>query len=197
VDSEDARATLVAFLARADAIMSTDAARREDLATIGSTMRVLVRVGEPHQRIERSHLPVPELLQAAVMIRPVVLGKERVNLSKVLAAAGFLVRDAPEHVRAPVADARRSLPRFLSAGRWTLMVAGPDGETRLSDVEIAELWFNAHVWHDDADKQWALRQVPEDERLICATVWVSDRVLAVRAVQQLVVDLRRAGHVAA
>jgi hypothetical protein len=80
-----------------------------------------------------------------------------------------------------------------------VMVAHPgEGQaTRLTDVDIAELWFNAHVWHDDQDKQWALRYIDTDECLICGTVWMSDRILVVRAVQQLIVDLRQEGHLSA
>lgn len=66
--------------------------------------------------------------------------------------------------------------------------------SRLTDVEIAELWFNAHVWHDDQDKQWTLRYISEDECLISATVWASDRVLVVRSVQQMILDFRQGGH---
>jgi hypothetical protein len=44
------------------------------------------------------------------------------------------------------------------------------------------------------DKQWALKHISEDECLISASVWVSHRILLVRAVQQLIADLRQAGH---
>ena len=60
--------------------MRTAAAQREALATVGSTMNILVRVGQREHRIERTHLPEPELIQAAVMLRPVVfLQKEPVQ----------------------------------------------------------------------------------------------------------------------
>ena len=47
--------------------MTTDAAQREDLATIGSTLKVLVRVGEKLQHIERTHLPEQEVIHAATL----------------------------------------------------------------------------------------------------------------------------------
>lgn len=195
-DTEGAKGTLIAFMRRAERIMATSAAQREDLATVGSTMKVLVRVGERQHRIERSHLPVPELLEAAVMIRPVVLQKEPVHLGGVVNAVGFLTQDAPAQVRDLVRAVKRDWPRLLTSERWVVMAAraGESSGSRLTDAEIAELWFNAHVWHDDQDKQWTLRYISEDECLISATVWVSDRVLVVRALQQMIVDLRQAGH---
>lgn len=195
-DPTTARRALAAFTDRAAAIMRTTAAQREDLATVGSTMNILVRVGQREHRIERSHLPEPELLEAAVMIRPVTLQKEPVQLGKVLGAVGALMPNAPQPVLTGVRDVRREVNRLLAAERWVVMVAGPGvaEATRLTDVEIAELWFDAHVWHNDVDKQWKLRHISRDECLISASVWVSDRILVVRAVQQVIVDLRQAGH---
>ncbi len=195
-DTEGAKRTLIAFMRRAERIMATRAAQREDLATVGSTLKVLVRVGERQHRIERSHLPVPELLEAAVMIRPVILQKEQVHLGRVVHAVGLLTLGAPAYVRDIVRAVKRSWPRLLTSERWVVMAAraGESRGSRLTDVEIAELWFNAHVWHDDQDKQWTLRYISEDECLISATVWVSDRVLVVRALQQMIVDLRQTGH---
>jgi hypothetical protein len=99
-DPHGARRTLAAFAGRAEAIMETAAAQREDLATVGSTMNILVRVGQREHRIERSHLPVPELIEAATMLRPVtVLQKEPVQIGKVVNALGLLLMDAPQPVK--------------------------------------------------------------------------------------------------
>ena len=196
-DPDSARRTLVAFADRASAIMRTAAAQREDLATVGSTMNILVRVGQREHRIERTHLPEPELIQAAVMLRPVVfLQKEPVQIGKVLNAVGLLLMDAPAPVRELLGEVQRQLNKLLTAERWVVMVAGPGAPepTRLTDVEIAELWFDACIWHNDMDKQWALKHISEDECLISASVWVSHRILLVRALQQLIADLRQAGH---
>lgn len=196
-DTEQAKQTLGAFLRRAERIMATTAAQREDLATIGSTMQVMLRVGQREQRIERSHLPEPELLEAAVMIRPVILQSEPVHLGKVTSAIRQLTQNAPASVQGLAREVKQQWFKQLSGERWVVMVAkaGEPRETRLTDVAIAELWFNAHVWHDDQEKQWALRHINRDECLISATVWVSDRVLMVRALQQLIVDWRTAGHI--
>ncbi|MCF6506591.1 hypothetical protein E9549_04085 [Blastococcus sp. MG754426] len=196
-DPDGARRTLAAFADRAAAIMRTAAAQREDLATVGSTMNILVRVGQREHRIERTHLPEPELIQAAVMLRPVVfLQKDPVQIGKVLNAVGLLLLDAPQPVRDYLRDVQRQVNKLLKAERWVVMVGGPGAPepTRLTDVEIAELWFDAHVWHNDMDKQWALKHISEDECLISASVWVGHRILLVRAVQQLIADLRQAGH---
>jgi hypothetical protein len=196
-DTRAAQQTLRTFLARAERIAATQAAQREDLATIGTTMQVLMRLDQKHQQIERKHLPVPELLEAAAIVRPVTLERERVYLGKVASALGLLTLTAPERERTVVRALQKSWHKHLRGERWIVMVAHADEpqQTRLTDVEIAELWFNAHVWHDDEDKQWALRHIGESECLICATVWVSDRVQVARAVQQLIVDLRDSGHI--
>ena len=133
------------------------------------------------------------------MIRPVTLQKEPVHLGKVLSAVGALTPNAPRSVLTGIREVRRQVSKLLVAERWVVMVAGPGctESTRLTDVEIAELWFDAHVWHNDMEKQWALRNISEDERLISASVWVSDRVLIVRGVQQLLLDLRDDGHLSA
>jgi len=196
-DLNSARGTLAAFASRAAAIMETAAAHREDLATVGSTMTILSRVGERMHRVERSHLPQPELIEAATMLRPVtVLQKEPVQIGKVLTALGLLLMDAPQPVRDLVGDVRAHVNKSLKAERWVVMVAGPgtDAPTRLNDVQIAERWFDAHVWHNDLEKQWVLRHVSRDDCLISASAWVSHRILIVRALQQLIVDLRQAGH---
>jgi hypothetical protein len=198
-DPEQARRIVKAFMARAERIMSTDAAQREDLATMGSSLQVMVRAGAREQRIWRTHLPETELIHAAAIIRPVILQRELVHLGRVVGAIGFLTRDASDEVQRVVRVLRRSWHPNLYGERWVVMVAHPlEGQaTRLTDVDIAELWFNAHVWHDDQDKQWALRYIDTDECLICGTVWMSDRILVVRAVQQLIVDLRQEGHLSA
>lgn len=180
--------------------MGTAAAQREDLATVGSTMNILVRVGQREHRIERFHLPVPELIEAAVMLRPVmVLQKEPVQIGKVLTALGLLLLDAPQPVRDLVPEVRRKVNAALTGERWIVMVAGPgvDEQTRLTDVEIAEQWFDAHIWHNDLDKQWVLRHISQDECMISASAWVSHRILIVRALQQFIVDLRQSGHLGA
>lgn len=195
-DPQTARQTVAAFVDRAGAIMRTAAAQREDLATVGSTMNILLRVGHREQRIERNHLPEEELLHAAVMIRPVTLKKEPVHLGRVMGALGSLMPNAPQPVLDGLRQMRREVNRLLAAERWIVMVAGPGAteSTRLTDVEIAELWFDAHIWHNDMDKQSRLRNISRDECLISASVWVSDRILVVRSLQQLVSDLRSAGH---
>lgn len=198
-DGERARRAIAAFGERAAAVMATAAAQREDLATLGSTMKILMRLGQREHRIERSHLPELELVQAAVTIRPVMLQKEPVHLGKALSAVSQSMPTAPPGVGEWLRGVRRQVNRSLSASRWVVMVAAP-GEpqaTRLTDVQIAELWFDAHLWHNDLDKQWMLRHIGRDECLICATVWVSDRILIVRAVQQLIADLRAAALLAA
>jgi hypothetical protein len=111
-------------------------------------MKILVRVGQQEHRIERTHLPEPELIQAAVMLRPVVfLQKEPVQIGRVLNAVGLLLMDAPQPVRDHLREVRRRVNTLLTAERWVVMVAGPGAPepTRLTDVEIAELWFDAHI----------------------------------------------------
>lgn len=193
---DEARRTINAFIRRAERIARTDAARREDLASVGSTMKILVRMGHRQQRIERTHLPEPELIQAATVIRPVVLKREQVHFGRVVNGIRLLTLDAPSAVTELVVKVKKSWPSMLTAERWIIMVSkiGEAEQTRLTDVEVAELWFNAYVWHDDQAKQWALRHLSEEECLISASVWVSDRILLVRALQQFIGDLQEADY---
>lgn len=196
LNDDQARATVAAFLRRADRLMATSAAQREDLATIGTTMKVLVRLGQREQSIERSHLPVPELHEAANVLRPFVLQKERIHLGRVLGALVYLTGDAPTEVFELAKDMGKTWSKYLEAERWIYMAASADGgpDTRLTDVEIAEHWLYGEAWHNDEARLWALRRVSDSEAMICATVWVADRILMVRAIQQFIVDAQQAGH---
>lgn len=183
------------FLRRVERVLATPAAQREDLATIGTTLRLLVAPVQGRHRIERSHLPQSELIEVAVLLRPIFAERDDIFIGKVTAALGLLAGGAPGEGAEPVALLRKAWPAVTKGWRWKMMVASPDAPeaTDLTDAQIAELWFNAHVWHSDMEKEWALRHIPESETLICATVWVADRVRLVRGVQQLVADLRSAG----
>lgn len=194
-DLETAAARVTAFLRRAERIMATPAAQREDLATIGTTMRLLIAPVQGQHRIERTHLPQSEPLEVAVLLRPVFAESDDVFIGKVATALELLTRGGPREFTEPVGQLKKAWPALVKGWRWKVMVATPNAPTvtDLTDAQIAELWFNAHVWHSDMDKAWKLRHISDDEALICATVWVMDRVRLVRAAEQLILDLRRAG----
>lgn len=192
-DLDAAAGRVTAFLRRAERIMATPAAQRADLATIGTTMRLLASPVQGQHRIERSHLPQSELLEVAVLLRPVFAEGDDVFIGKVTTALGLLTRGGPQEFKQPVGELKKAWTALVKGWRWKVMVADAPTATDLTDVQIAELWFNAHVWHSDMAKAWQLRHISDDEALICATVWVMDRVRLVRAAQQLIVDLRRVG----
>ncbi|MCW2678041.1 MAG: hypothetical protein JWR70_3081 [Modestobacter sp.] len=58
---------------------------------------------------------------------------------------GQLLMDAPQPMRDLIREVRRQVNELLTAERWVVMVAGRGvtEQTRLTDVEIAELWFGA------------------------------------------------------
>lgn len=196
LDDDQAKATVAAFLRRADRLMATSAAQREDLATIGTTMKVLIRLGQRQQSIERSHLPVPELHEAANVLRPFVLKKERVHFGRVLSAVVQLSRDAPADVRDLARDMKKTWSKYLDAERWVVMATDPGGgpPTELTDVQIAEHWLYGEAWHDDEDRRRALGRISDGEAKIAATVWVADRILMARAIQQFILDAREHGR---
>ncbi len=184
-----ARGILDHFRRRGGSILRSAAAERQDLATIGSTMQVVFGGPGLPSRMERSHLPRAELLEAATLLRPLYFNQsDSVYVTKVASALSTLAGDN-EGLLDYTRDLRRQLPRILKSERWYLMLAAGGLEQRFSNTEIAELWFDAEVWHSDLDKQEALRHVGEGERLICATVWVSERLLLTKALLEIIDDL--------
>jgi hypothetical protein len=137
VNAADAKARIAAFMRRAELIMATDAAQREDLATIGTTMTVMFRLDRRVQDIERSHLPETELIAAATMVRPIVMKKELCEVGGVVNSVSFLTQNAPVAVREQVRTVRDTWRKMLAEPRWTLMVAHDGEHTRSSSRRYA------------------------------------------------------------
>jgi hypothetical protein len=192
IDATDAKARVNAFMHRAGLIMETDAARREDLATIGTTMKVMFRIDSRVSDFQRSHLPETELIAAAAIVRPITLGDEPCEVGGVMNAISLLTQGTPG-LSQKVRLVKQTMQKMLCEPRWTLFVAHDgDKQIALTDIQIADLWLYADVMHGNPVKQAMLKHISRDERRIAGTVWVGDRILLARGIQQMIVDLRRA-----
>lgn len=185
------------FQGRADLISDSDIAKRLDLATLGSTMKILVRVGESKVRIEREHPPVSQIEQAAARLRPVFLPQEIVHHGKVTKALSYLTQKEAPEVKALAKAVSSAWKGFDSQRTWA-MEAGkfgekPDTTGQLWDRQIAHDWLYGYVIHNDLDAQHRIRYISPDDRMMAGLLWVKDATLLVRATQQLIVDLEDVG----
>ncbi len=188
---EEHRERIESFLERAAKILSMSAAQRQDLATLGSTVRVFGRLGDPVMDMQREHLPEEEIMAIAGLIRPLTLSREPVEISNVFASIGYLTQSAPPEMKQAIRSYKKIALARMAGWRWRFMTSSDNEPNGLTDREIAECWMYANLVHADLERRRRIQHVPEGERYLAATVWVSDCVLVTRAVQQLIFDLRR------
>lgn len=185
------------FQGRAELISDAEIAKRMDLATLGSTMKILVRVGESKVQIEREHPPISQIEQAAARLRPVFLDQEVVHHGRVMKALGYLTRNEAPEVKAVVKAVKTAWQGFDGQRTWA-MEAGefgenPDTTGQLWDRQIAHDWLYGYVIHNDLDAQHRIRYISPDDRMMAGLLLTKDAILLVRATQQLVVDLEGVG----
>ncbi len=63
---------VTSLLRRTDRILATPTSQHEDLATIITTLHLLLAPGQGRQLIERSRLQQGELIEVAVLLRPIM-----------------------------------------------------------------------------------------------------------------------------
>lgn len=200
MDKELAWKRLRRFRSRAKRIADTDIARRADLATLGTTLQVMTRVGTPWATIFQEHPPEAEIITGATLLRPVFLKEEDVYHHNVISALGFLVRDRSPEAKKAVANCKETWKAATRSSYWAFEAAlGENLEDRMPqtwDRDIAKDWLVADIVHDDEDAQHRLRLVSETDKILAGLLWVKDGILLVRGTDQLIVDLEDKGELA-
>lgn len=158
-------------------------------------MQILARVGEPLSTFVREHPPVEEIEAAAARLRPLFLERDGIHYNQVAKAVSSLTQNsAPEVIQRVTAcrEAWRSLP---GSETW-FMQAGTESDMtpQTSDRQIAKDWLYGDLIHADAEAQYRIRHIPEDDRIMAALLWVKDSILLTRATYQLIVDLEDLGE---
>jgi hypothetical protein len=171
----------------------------EDLATLGTSLRVLAAVGHPGMtRIEQSRPKTSQIREAAAVLRPIMLDRDYVNHNNVMASIRHLTQSASATAKSNVEAVRTGWQRFPKSPYWSM--AGIDQSTGVSmgyqnDRQIAEAWLYADLVHADPVRAHEIRLVPEEQRLVAATLWVKDAILLTRATQMLLIDLEDASEI--
>jgi hypothetical protein len=158
------------FLDRAERVLSCELARREDLATVGTSGKFIASLTEGQPvvwSIERSHPPESDVESAATRVRPLFLKDERVQHGRVTNALGALAAGAPEPQRELVRSLKRAWKQHETGYRWALgsTRSGGSGEMR-NDRQIARDFLYGHLVHADADARQRLRGIPEESAFL-------------------------------
>lgn len=192
--------TVEAFRDRAERILRCQIAQREDLATIGTTLQVVLLLdGSGMSRLERQRPTDMEIDQAAALCRPLFLEQDSVSHLKVTKAISGLVhegRTASPGQAELLKALRKAWQDHEGAWRWKVGSSrdnSPGAQELRTDRQIARDFLYGDLVHADADARRRLRLVPEDERFVAAGVWATDAVRLVQATKRLIIDFEAAG----
>jgi hypothetical protein len=186
------------FLDRAGRVLSSEIARRDDLATVGSTMKVVAAVtaGATHYRLERQRPPVADIEAAVSRVRPLFAEDDLVFHRTVTGALGALAQHAPQDTKNQVRELGAAWRAHETSVRWGMassLSPLPDDQRWRNDRQIARDFIYGDLLHADPEARRRLRGIPEDERLPAAAVWVADATRLTLATKQLILELRDAG----
>jgi hypothetical protein len=186
------------FQERAAAVAASELAQRVDLATLGSTMKILVRVGEPQVEWTREMPSEAVIEQAAARVRPIVLTEDSVYWGKVTSALGYLTKNSSQMSKDLVKAIKEAWTAFDEQRTWAMEVRKIDDPTETSGVlwdrDIAKSWLYGDLVHADPAAQDKIRLISSDDRLWAGLLWVKDAVLLIRATQQTIIDLEDSGE---
>ena len=191
--------TLGQFMARAERVLSSEVAQREDLATIGTTMRLIASLskGGASWSMEFGSLPEAEVESAATRVRPMFLESDPVFHGKVMNAMGGLAQGAPQLQQELIKSLRNAWQSHERSYRWAMTSSkaptSMGAEVWRTDRQIAQDFLYGDLVHADPEARRRLRHISESERLRAAVVWVGDAVRLTQATKQLYVDLRDGG----
>ncbi len=127
--------TLDQFLDRAERVLSCELARREDLATVGTSGKFVASLAEGQPVVwsmERSHPLESDVESAATRLRPLFLQDERVQYGRVTNALDALAQGAPEPQRELVKLLKKAWKQHETGYRWAI------GSTRSAAAEARE-----------------------------------------------------------
>ena len=186
------------FLDRAERVLSCELARREDLATVGTSGKFIASLAEANpwcgpwsEVTPRS----PTSSRQQHVSGPLFRQDERVQHGRVTNALGALAQGAPEPQRELVKLLKKAWKQHDTGYRWSLGSTrnGGSGEMR-NDRQIAHDFLYGDLVHAADDARQRLRGVPQGARLVAATAWAADAIKLTLATKQLVVDLRDGGY---
>lgn len=187
------------FQYRAAMVLDLRIAKREDLATIGTQMQVLVASQQGRHRISMDYPPEDDIELAATRIRPLFNQDDPVYHGHVMKGIGYLAQAAPQPQRDFIKLGRKAWAAHDRSTRWSLAVSegGHDFSKMRTDREIARDFIYADLVHADAEARARLRLIPRSERLLAATTWVTDAIKLTEVTRRLIIDLTDAGCLAA
>lgn len=186
------------FLERADLVLDSELVRREDLATLGSTMKLIASVEDGSTSWRRDQAVPPDYYveSAATRVRPFFNNDDPVFHGRVTNALLNLLTDTtPAEVKQVLRSLKKAWAKDEDNYRWSMGVAiagDPPGQM-LTDRQIARDWLYADLVHADADARQRIRHIPREHRLLAATSWVTDIATLTQATKQTYIDLRDAG----
>lgn len=177
--------TLDLFAERAARIMRTGIAQRDDLDTLGSQVQIRVNPLDPSKfQIRRERPEEAQIVHAAAVLRPLIVQRDPVFHGKVMKALGVLAIGATEQWRTLVSNEREAWKQITTCARWDVQVGATNGEWQTktrSDRATAMDWLYADVVHADVQRQDAIKQIPEEERLMAGLLLVRDGVVYTRS----------------
>jgi hypothetical protein len=190
--------TIDEFLDRAERVLTSEIARNEDLATVGTTFNIIASIvdGDVRHRIEYEIPREADIESAATRVRPLYLEQDPVFHGKVINAIGGLAQPAPDEQRALVKMLKKAWKRQEDNYRWSMGASRTPGDRSgqlRTDRQIARDFLYGDLVHADPEARARIRYIPQSERLLAAVVWVADATRLTLATKQLIVDLRDAG----
>jgi len=186
---------LISSLTGAERVLFCELARREDLATVGTSGKFIASLAEGQPVVwsmERSHPPESDVESAAARLRPLFLQDERVQYGRVTNALGALAQGAPEPQRELVKLLKKAWEQHETGYRWAIgsTRSGGSGKiVRSPTTSCTATWCTPTTTPDSGYGAY-----PRGERLVAATAWAADAIKLTLATQQLVVDLRDGGY---
>lgn len=187
------------FLDRAARVLDSEIARRDDLATVGTTMKIIASVsaGVTSFQLARERPPVADIESAAARVRPLFARDDAVFHENVTGAIGALAQNAPAETLEVVKTVRKAWQEVEGASRWEVassLSPLPDAERSRTDRQIARDFLYGDLVHADPKARQRLIGISPDERLMAAVVWVADATRLTLATKQLIIDLRDGGY---
>ena len=158
--------TLDQFLDRAERVLSCELARREDLATVGTSGKFIASLAEGQPVVwsmERSHPPESDVESAAARLRPLFLQDERVQHGRVTNALGAQGTGAGS--TGATTRTRQVAEECVEAARyWLPLVTWKYPQRRVgrvrNDRQIAHDFLYDDLVHAADDARQRLRGVP-------------------------------------
>jgi len=192
--------TLDQFHDRAQRVLDCRIAQREDLATLGTQIHVLLSVQQGRHQVTWEAAGEEEIESAAVRIRPLFLKDETVFHAKVMNALLHLTQQGPDSHRALLREGKKAWAGHKGGYRWKMTSAIVDGPPlmgrMLSDREIARDFMYGDLVHADPDARARLKHVPMEDRLWAAASWITDAIKLTETTRRIIIDLIDAGALA-